>query len=796
MKQQSAAFRRLTHAALLLLFLFVAVLTAPFARAQYGSSWIARALPAVSPDRYGLATSGGASPIYLATTGVDGTLSRSMDGDTWSDVAADATAASNVVWSGTQFVVAMNDHVSISPDGLTWTAGSTIAGNANLSIESVGAARPAGATADNLIVIGWDASSFLPLVYTSSNGGTSWTKRTVPANFVSPRGIVYTGSQWVAFGYGGGLWTSATGATWTNHSQAAPTSSPLNPIGWVITSVAAHGTTLVAVGYAQDDTGFDSLTPIGSLAFSSSNNGSTWTARDVRYSGNSSLTNVVWASTNFVAAGFDGFALTSPDGVTWTSQQMPSTSYEAAVFDGKQVLAVGDAGAVASSDLLPIANFSTAAYSVFESDGGFKAYVTLSKPAATAFTLPVNVSGTASDTTDFIYAAPHTASFAVGESVKAIPITLIDNTTVESDRTIILTLGAVTGLHVGNTGTQAITIQDDDSPPTVRFTVDALHSSGDSSDPLHVTEHTGSIAVTVELSWPQTTSIDVPITTTGTATNGDYTGVPATVTFAPGETLKTFAVSINNDAVKEDDKNLTLGFDGLTGVTEGTPSTLTIMVDDDDNTSDAGRLWTLRQPTPTADEIDAMTMAGNRAIIVGEHGMVKTSDDNGVTWTERFSGINTYLYAVAAHGSTVVAGGDQTTLIVSTDGGTTWAVRDTSALPYGSINAVAWTGTTFVAAGGSYDGDTQRPLVLRSPDGIKWSAIPLPLTATGSLSAVAKSASGRVVVVGGNYNETTDTEKSLIITSDDEGVTWQDRSGAIPQGGLYGVVATSSTLIA
>ena len=69
----------------------------------------------------------------------------------------------------------------------------------------------------------------------------------------------------------------------------------------------------------------------------------------------------------------------------------------------------------------------------------------------------------------------------------------------------------------------------------------------------------------------------------GAASNSDYSGVPANVIFASGETAKTITFSATQDTEDDDDESVRLGFGNLpTGVTEGTPSETTVNITDDD----------------------------------------------------------------------------------------------------------------------------------------------------------------------------------------------------------------------
>ena len=85
--------------------------------------------------------------------------------------------------------------------------------------------------------------------------------------------------------------------------------------------------------------------------------------------------------------------------------------------------------------------------------------------------------------------------------------------------------------------------------------------------------------VTVQLDRAPALETVIPITATGMngATSADWTGVPPNVTFASGDTQKTFTIMAYDDQVEDDGESVELGFGNLpAGVAEGTPSMATV----------------------------------------------------------------------------------------------------------------------------------------------------------------------------------------------------------------------------
>lgn len=112
-----------------------------------------------------------------------------------------------------------------------------------------------------------------------------------------------------------------------------------------------------------------------------------------------------------------------------------------------------------------------------------------------------------------------------------------------------------------------------------------------SSGTYSVIENAGTVTITVNRTGGMTGAVSVPYTLTdGTATGGspcgtgfDYDNAGGTVSFANGETTKTFTVPICDDFVFEGDEtfNVTLGT-ATGGATTGTPATAVVTITDND----------------------------------------------------------------------------------------------------------------------------------------------------------------------------------------------------------------------
>ena len=116
-----------------------------------------------------------------------------------------------------------------------------------------------------------------------------------------------------------------------------------------------------------------------------------------------------------------------------------------------------------------------------------------------------------------------------------------------------------------------VTVDDDEDPPvTVSFEL------GTYSVP-----EGGSVTVKVQLSADPQREVVVPLTTTnqGGASSGDYSGVPASVTFKRGDTGQSFTFTAAQDTVVDGGESVRLGFGSLPAkVTEGTTNEATVSI--------------------------------------------------------------------------------------------------------------------------------------------------------------------------------------------------------------------------
>ncbi|HWH28237.1 MAG TPA: Calx-beta domain-containing protein [Mycobacteriales bacterium] len=163
-------------------------------------------------------------------------------------------------------------------------------------------------------------------------------------------------------------------------------------------------------------------------------------------------------------------------------------------------------------------------------------------------------------------------SFSSGVSMQQITLTIVTDSTVEADEHFFVALTSGTGYTLAK-DTGRVTVVDDDVP-TVSVTPTTTTEGGSG---------TKTVLVTVRLSTAAFKPVTVAWATGGgTATAGtDYVAASGTVSFAPGETSRTIAVTVNGDLVWEPDETFVVTLSAPTGATLGTSSATVTITNDD-----------------------------------------------------------------------------------------------------------------------------------------------------------------------------------------------------------------------
>ena len=231
--------------------------------------------------------------------------------------------------------------------------------------------------------------------------------------------------------------------------------------------------------------------------------------------------------------------------------------------------------------VIPTISLDTATLNVNEPDGDAAVVVRLSAVATSTVTVDYATAfGSASAGTDFTNISG-TVSFPAGSTSQTILVPIIDDSLVESDETLSVTLSNPSGGVMGTPSATIVTIKDDEATnPTIpKLSLGAATYS--------VAEDDGTVDVEIMLSTAAALTVTVDYETyDGSATEpSDYSATDGTVEFAPGETSKIISVSIIDDGDVESDE--TIGFEifNESGAPLIAPSEAVITITDNDDTS-------------------------------------------------------------------------------------------------------------------------------------------------------------------------------------------------------------------
>ena len=271
-----------------------------------------------------------------------------------------------------------------------------------------------------------------------------------------------------------------------------------------------------------------------------------------------------------------------------------SGNTNALLADAQAVGTIGDddTATLAISDVTVTEGHSGAASAVF----------TVSLSAASSLTVTVNyatAAGTAAAGTDFT-SASGTLTFAPGVTSQTVAVAVQGDTVDELDENFVVNLsGNVNAALADAQG--AGTILDDDT---------ATLSISD----VTVTEgHSGTVdaVFTVSLSTASSQTVTVDYATAGgTAAAGtDFTAASGTLTFAPGETSRTIAVTVLSDVIDELDESFAIDLSGAVNAGLADAQAIGTILDDEQSLISISEATVTEGDSGTASAVFTVTLS-------------------------------------------------------------------------------------------------------------------------------------------------------------------------------------------
>ncbi len=195
----------------------------------------------------------------------------------------------------------------------------------------------------------------------------------------------------------------------------------------------------------------------------------------------------------------------------------------------------------------PPVTFTTAAQTVAEDSGSLLVEAQLQAPLNVEVSVPLLLSGTASEAADYDLTNA-TLVFPAGSTSATATIDVLEDVLSEDSETIVLTMGLPTGASHGAIAQHTILITDNDPLPSVWF----------SSDGRTVREERGTIEIKADLSAPAGRDVVVPLNINGTAESpSDYTLANDARVVIPAGQLSGFArVLVVDDDLGETNESI------------------------------------------------------------------------------------------------------------------------------------------------------------------------------------------------------------------------------------------------
>ena len=204
--------------------------------------------------------------------------------------------------------------------------------------------------------------------------------------------------------------------------------------------------------------------------------------------------------------------------------------------------------------------------------------VILSAVPERSVTIPINKANQGGATDGDYSGVPANASvtFNSGETEKSITFTATNDSVDDDGESVLLSFGTLpTGVSAGSPATATVNITDDDVPTVTARYEQSIYTVAEGSSVV--------IRVILSADPERTVTIPIPRSNKDGAGNGDYSGVPTSLTFNSGDTVKSFTFTAVQDGVDDDGESVLLSFGTLpTDVSLGINGESTVNITDDD----------------------------------------------------------------------------------------------------------------------------------------------------------------------------------------------------------------------
>ena len=230
--------------------------------------------------------------------------------------------------------------------------------------------------------------------------------------------------------------------------------------------------------------------------------------------------------------------------------------------------------------------FTAASSTVVESAGTVQVPISLSVVPTANVTVDYALTPGTADAADFTVATG-SVTFAPGQTIAFVPVSITDDTAIESSETLNVTLSNPVGGLLGSLVAHTLTITDDDSAIITVSSASPTAAEGGST-----------ATATFTRTGPTTSALTVSYSRTGTATvTTDYTGTTGSVTISAGQASANVVLTAVQDAASEGTETAIFTVTAGAGYLPGSTAAVTLSILDDDRNT-----VSIVATTPTAVE--------------------------------------------------------------------------------------------------------------------------------------------------------------------------------------------------
>lgn len=244
--------------------------------------------------------------------------------------------------------------------------------------------------------------------------------------------------------------------------------------------------------------------------------------------------------------------------------------------DGEMSDAGGSGDAVPDGPAMPTVEFMAASSAVSEAGGSASLQVMLSGAFDREVTVPFTLDVGTATSADFSLATSPLV-FAPGVTRMPVDVTITNDNLFEDDETVVVKLGSPTNANLGASVTHRLSLANDDSAPTISFSLGSASVVEGNSGTTPV-----SVNIVLSSASGKTTTVDFGVGGTATATTDFALATTSPVTLVPGTTQRAVIINVVGDNANETNQTVILTLANPINAVIANPASYTLTIQNDD----------------------------------------------------------------------------------------------------------------------------------------------------------------------------------------------------------------------